>query len=306
MNICRFDTVISAFSFRMREMPTIKKRLFLERKAFSVLLVFGLACSLFPETITLIHSNDTHGTFKPRQITVNGRERWIGGMEAASHYINRIRASDKNVLLIDTGDLMTGTLATEIEYKGVTGGAMIEFLNRLDYDLWCFGNHDFDKGQDNALRLAGLAKFPTIMANIVYKENGKLFAAKPYHIFNISGLKVGVIAVMEENFLIEVLKEKVEGLDVLPMIPVLNSFVPVLDKQTDLIIVLVHSRFVDGQRIAKNVPGIDAALVASEDGKCQEINGVVVKSTVGHQQTLGYLKLEVENDKVIAYEDKLI
>ncbi len=269
-------------------------------------LLFGIDCPLFPETISLVHSNDTHGTYKPNKIKVENRERLIGGMEATSHYLNEIRALEKNVLLIDKGDIMTGGLVTEIEYEGVIGGAMVEFLNRLDYDIWCYGNHDFDKGQHNALRLAGLAKFPTVMANIVYKENGKLFSAKPYHIFDIEGFKVGVIGVMEEYFLKEVHKERIEGLDVLPVIPTLRSYVSVLDRQTDLIVVLTHSGFNDGVRIAKSVTGIDIVLVAAEDGKFKEVDGVLVKSTRGHQRTLGYLKVEVEDDKVVSYEEKLI
>lgn len=280
------------------------------KKTFLVFLILGLILGsvypLFPKTITLIHSNDTHGIYKSYKITVNGRERLVGGMEAASHYINKIRAMEKNILLIDTGDISTGTLASEIEYKGVAGGAMIEFLNRLGYDVWCYGNHDFDKGQDNALKLASLAKFPTVMANIIYKKNGKFFPAEPYHIFEMAGLKVGIIAIMEENFLMEVSKKSVEGLDVLPIIPTLNSYIPILDKETDLIVVLAHACFDEGIKIAQNVPGVDIVLVASEDGKFQEVNGVLVKSTLGHQKTLGYLRVEVEKDKVVSYEQKLI
>ncbi len=227
-------------------------------------------------------------------------------MGAASHYINEIRAREKNVLVIETGDILTGTLAVEMEYRGVIGGVMIEFLNRLGYDVWSYGNHDFDKGQHNAIKLSKLAEFPTVMANIVYKKNGSLFPAEPYHIFEEDGLRVGVIAVMHENFLIEVQKEAVEGLDVLPIIPTLNAYVPVLDKQTDLVVVTAHGAFDDGIRIAKNVPGIDIVLTASHDGKFEEVNGVLVKSTWGYQRTLGYLKVEVEDDRVSSYEEKLV
>lgn len=280
------------------------------KKVFSAILVLGfvcgIVCPLYPESIILLHSNDTHGIFKPYKIRIKDSEKWVGGMETASHYINEIKSEEENVLLIDLGDIMTGTLAAEIEYRGVAGGAMIEFLNRLNYDIWCYGNHDFDKGQPHVLELSRLAKFPTVMANIVYKENGKLFPAEPYHIFEIGGLKVGVIAVMWETFLIEVLKEKIKGLDILPIIPVLQAYIPLLDKQTDLIVVLVHGWFDEGLRVAKNVAGIDVVLVASEDGKFEDVNGVLVKSTRGHQRTLGFLRLEVENDKVKSYEEKLI
>jgi 2',3'-cyclic-nucleotide 2'-phosphodiesterase (5'-nucleotidase family) len=280
-----------------------------KRALFLVLvsgLILAVVCPLFPEKITFIHSNDTHGNFKSYKTNVEGGERLIGGMEATSHYINQIRAREKNVLLIETGDMLTGTLAAEIEYEGVAGGAMIEFLNRLEYDVWSYGNHDFDRGQRNALGLAKLAKFPTVMANIIYKKSGKLFPAEPYHIFETGGIKVGVIAVMEENFLTEVEKEIVEGLDVLPIIPTLNSYIPELDKKTDLIVVIAHGWFDEGLRIAKNVEGVDVVLVAAEDGKFKDVDGVLVKSTKGHQETLGYLRVEVDNDKVIGYEERLI
>ena len=281
----------------------------MKRAFFLVLvssLILAVVCPLFPEKITFIHSNDTHGNFKSYKIKVGNGERLIGGMEATSHYINEIRAREKNVFLIETGDILTGTLAAEIEYEGVTGGAMMEFLNRLSYDVWGYGNHDFDRGQRNALGLAELAKFPTVMANIIYRKSGKLFPAEPYHIFEVGGIKVGVIAVMEENFLTEVQKEKVEGLDVLPIVPTLNSYVPVLDKKTDLIVVIAHGWFDEGVNVAKKVAGIDIVLVAAEDGRFKDVDGVLVKSTKGHQETLGYLRVEIDNDKVVGYEEKLI
>jgi 2',3'-cyclic-nucleotide 2'-phosphodiesterase (5'-nucleotidase family) len=48
---------------------------------------------------------------------------------------------------------------------------------------------------------------------------------------------------MEENFLAEVQKENVEGLDVLPVAATLSSYIPELDKQTDLIVFVSHGWF---------------------------------------------------------------
>ena len=261
-------------------MQTTRRNSDIRSKAFRAVLVLGLVFSLvypvFSKTITIIHSNDIHGIYKPFKIKVEEGVRLIGGMEAASHYLNKIRAEENNVLLIDLGDVMTGTLASDIEYKGVPGGAMIEFLNKLDYDVWCYGNHEFDKGQPAVYKLIKLAKFPSVMSNIVYEKSGKLFSPSPYHIFDLAGLKVGVIAVMEENFLQEVYKDKVEGLKVLPIVPALNSYVPQLDKQTDLIVVLNHGPFDEGVRIARNVKGIDIVLASAEDGRIKDVDGVLV------------------------------
>ena len=155
----------------------------------SLVILVSFNSPLMSETITIIHTNDTHGRFLPYTIKQDEKDRLIGGMEAVSHYLNEIRKSEKNVLVIDKGDIMTGTFATTIMYKGVIGGAMIEFLNRLDYDLWNYGNHEFDKGIENALGMAALADFPTIQANIINSKNKELLVNRPFHIFEIDDLK---------------------------------------------------------------------------------------------------------------------
>jgi 2',3'-cyclic-nucleotide 2'-phosphodiesterase (5'-nucleotidase family) len=51
------------------------------KRAFLLVLVSGLilavVCPLFPEKITLIHSNDTHGNFKSYMTKVDGGEKLI-------------------------------------------------------------------------------------------------------------------------------------------------------------------------------------------------------------------------------------
>jgi 5'-nucleotidase/UDP-sugar diphosphatase len=273
---------------------------------FFLFVFFLIPSSLFSETVVFLHSNDTHGIYKPYKIKTAEGERWVGGMEACCHYINAIREKEEHVFYIDTGDIMTGTLATELEYKGVTGGYMIEFLNRLKCDIWCFGNHEFDLGLENALGLSRLAEFPTIMANIVYKKTGKRIPVKSSHTFHVKKLRVGVMAVMQEAFVVEVLKERIEELDVLPVVSTLRSEIPELDNKTDLIVVIYHGRFPDAVKIAENVQGIDIILVASEDGRFKVVNGTLVQSTFGHQKSLGYLKVEVEKDRVKDYTHQQI
>jgi 2',3'-cyclic-nucleotide 2'-phosphodiesterase (5'-nucleotidase family) len=111
---------------------------------------------------------------------------------------------------------------------------------------------------------------------------------------------------MEERFMIEVDKKCTEGLDVLPVIPTLKSYITELDKQTDLIIVLAHAKFNTGERIAREVPGIDLILLAHENGQFKELNGVLLKSTFGHQRTLGTLVLKVSEDEIFGYEQDLV
>ena len=227
-------------------------------------------------------------------------------MKATCHYVNTIREKEEHVFFVDTGDIMTGTLATELVHRDVTGGLMIEFLNSLGCDAWCLGNHEFDLGLENALGLARLAQFPTLASNIVYKDTGKPIPLKPYHISQAGGLRVAFVGIMSEKFLMEVLKERVESLDVLPVVPTLRSYAQELAEKTDLIVVMFHGKYHEAMAIAKDVSGIDVMLVASEEGRTEKVNGVLVQSTLGHQRSLGYLKLVVRDDRVVDYEGKQI
>jgi 2',3'-cyclic-nucleotide 2'-phosphodiesterase/3'-nucleotidase len=201
---------------------------------------------------------------------------------------------------------LTGTLAADLNYKSIIGGAMVEFLNKLEYDVWCLGNHDFDKGSHNALGLVNLGNFPAIMSNVIQKQNGKLVLPQPYTIIEKGGLKIGIIAVMEENFLEEVYKKNVEDLEVLPIVPTLNAYLPIIKKQTDIVVVVVHSKYDEAELVAQSVSGIDVLLVASESGRFEKINGALVASTFGRQKTLGYLKLDISDGEIKSYESKLI
>ena len=273
------------------------------------LVILSFSCkkkSSEPVTIHLLLSNDTHGTFLPYNIMVGDTQRLVGGMETLGHYLSETRKSPGEVMLMDTGDVMSGTLATQLVYKGVIGGAMMEFMNLLGYDVWCFGNHAFDKGQENAKGLERLANFPTVLTNIVYKDNGGLFTEKPSVILEKAGLKIGVIGVMEENFLIEVDKKRTVGLEVLPIVSTLNSYIPDLDKKTDLIIVLAQAKYNAGKQIAEEVPGVDVVLIADDRFGFEEINGVLVKSSRGNLRTLGSLIITVQDDRIIDYKEELV
>jgi len=271
-----------------------------------LVLLWVPACRPAERELVILFSNDTHGTFQPHKLKEGDTVRLVGGMEAVSHYVNQVRAREKNVLLIDTGDIMTGTLAATLPFRDTAGGAMPEFLNLLGYDIRTHGNHAFDLGQENVKAIERLSRMPVVMANIVHKESGELFVSEPYHILSKGGVRVGVIAVMEEYFLAEVSPARVVGLDVLPIVLTLERWVPEMRQKSDLVIVMVHSKFFDGQRVAREVPDVDVVLVASEDGLFEEIDGVLVKSTYGHQRTLGYLKLTLKRGAVTGYEESLL
>ena len=56
--------------------------------------------------ITILHTNDMHSHIEPFK---SGKHKGLGGMAQRATIINEIREKEKNVLLLDAGDIFQGT-----------------------------------------------------------------------------------------------------------------------------------------------------------------------------------------------------
>lgn len=77
--------------------------------------------------LTIMHTNDTHAHVEgyPRLVTA----------------VNELRTEKANSLLVDAGDVFSGTLY----FRQYLGQADLHFMNELKYDAMTLGNHEFDK-----------------------------------------------------------------------------------------------------------------------------------------------------------------
>lgn len=105
--------------------------------AFLVFLRFQLTPGAKAFTLTLLHTNDLHARFF--ETDENGflclpkraeEGECYGGVARRATMIKRTRAEEDNVLLLDAGDVFTGTLW----YSVYRGNATSTFLNELEYD----------------------------------------------------------------------------------------------------------------------------------------------------------------------------
>jgi 2',3'-cyclic-nucleotide 2'-phosphodiesterase (5'-nucleotidase family) len=103
-----------------------------------------------------MHTNDSHANLDNigRKITA----------------IKQVRAAKPNALLVDAGDVLTGTLYFN-EYKGL---ADLEFMNLAGYDAMTFGNHEFDLGTATLANFVKDASFPFVSANVNFSQDANL------------------------------------------------------------------------------------------------------------------------------------
>lgn len=279
-------------------------------------LTFGLVVIMLSTTawgqanplkITILHTNDIHGSYLPGIAAWETDKPSIGGFDALNYYVKQERAKSARSLLLDAGDLMTGTLICDMEYRGAYGGALIEMMNMIGYEGWEFGNHDFDKSASNLRKLIGLAQFPVFCAN--FTNDGRYFTHDPCHIYNCDSLRVGVIGITYHLMAGMAPPEKLEGFISTDPIAAVNEAVAEIDSLTDLIIVLSHLGIENDRELAKNTRGVDLIIGGHSHTRLEQpevVNGVLIAQTGSNCRNLGELDLVVAGDSIMTYSGRLI
>jgi len=138
--------------------------------------------------ITILHTNDIHSRIDPFPMD-GSRNQGMGGAAKRAKLISSIRDREKNVLLLDSGDIFQGT-----PYFNFFGGEIeIKLMSEMAYDAGTMGNHDFDGGIDGFHKQLPHAKFPFIVSNYNFDDtilNGQIEKRK---IIEKGGIKVGLV-----------------------------------------------------------------------------------------------------------------
>lgn len=117
--------------------------------------------------INILHTNDFHGQLEP-----SGSNPGIARLATT---VNMLRAAvdEKNVLLVDGGDEMQGSLLSNLK----KGEPTIDLFNTLGYKFATFGNHEFDWGQQVLISRTQQANYPFLAANLVVSDSGSCATA---------------------------------------------------------------------------------------------------------------------------------
>ena len=214
-----------------------------------------------PVEVQLLAVNDFHGNLEPPsgssgRITDPASPTGsfdAGGVEYLATHIRRLEATNKNTVVVSAGDLIGASpLISALFHDEPT----IEAFNKLGLDFNAVGNHEFDEGLTELLRMqeggchptdgcldgdpfAG-AEFGFLAANVVYADTGEpIFPA--YEIRNFQGVKVAFIGMTLEGTASIVTPTGIQGLEFLDEADTVNALVPELRKKNvEAIVVLLH------------------------------------------------------------------
>lgn len=264
-----------------------------------------------PTTLTILHTNDMHAAFVPHEaLWVRGESKpLVGGFKELSFAVDSIRKRNSPVLLLDAGDVMTGNPITELAYGGAQGGALFEMMNRIGYDAWCPGNHDFDISQANLVLLTAMAKFPTLSANLVNEKNQYPVGNRPRMVFEKNGLTIGVIGVMSQELYGLVNQNNLVGIRVLSPVETTQKWVNQLRGKTQVLIALTHEGFDEDSVLAAKTRGLDVIIGGHSHTRLKKprvVNGVLIVQTGSNCENLGVLNLTIDSGRIVSYDGSLL
>ena len=139
--------------------------------------------------LTILHTNDTHSQIYPLNPNLaDTMKADRGGFVRRIAMLKEERAKTPDLLLFDSGDFSQGSPY----YTMFKGDVEVGLMNQMHYDAATIGNHEFDFGLDNMVRLFKKANFPIVCSNYDFKGTELAKLVKPYIILKRNGLKIGV------------------------------------------------------------------------------------------------------------------
>ncbi|TVR17702.1 MAG: bifunctional metallophosphatase/5'-nucleotidase [Balneolaceae bacterium] len=213
-------------------------------------------------SLTILYTNDTHARLDP--FPQNAREfAGLGGIAERASLVKKIRSQNRNVLLLDAGDVFQGT-----PWFDVYGGAVdLKLMTEMNYDAMAIGNHEFDRGLDGFAEAAQKSGFPILASNYFVRDTPLNPFVQRQLIKEFDGFRVGIFGLGIR--LQGVVDRKLYG-DVRYFDPVQISerMVQSLrgNNRCDYVICLSHLGYyydderIDDHKIAKQVSGIDLII----------------------------------------------
>ena len=235
-----------------------------------------------PVDVTLLAINDFHGHLRPAPGGIaiddpSDRTKTItvpaGGAEHMATLVKQLRAGKTNTAFVAAGDLIGASpFLSALFHDEPT----IEALSMMGLEIAAVGNHEFDEGRDELLRMqhggchpvdgckgphpfAG-ATFRYLAASTIDSKTGKPLLP-PYEVRMFEGVPIAFIGLTLKGTPNLVAPPGIAGLDFRDEVETVNALVPELKMQgVEAIVVLIHEGGLPTGGI-NECPGISGPIV---------------------------------------------
>lgn len=205
--------------------------------------------------LVILHTNDTHS-----QILPDANDK--GGVLRRMAVIDSIRNAESNVMLVDAGDVVQGTL-----FFYLYGGKVEqELMNIMGVEARILGNHEFDNGIDSLAAVLKYSDSPKITTNYNVENTPLKDQFVPYLVKEYGDKKIGLLGINLDPVGM-IASGNYDGLEFMPIVATANLAAEKLrnEENVDAVIALTHIGYnpkglVGDSILATNSRGIDIII----------------------------------------------
>ena len=257
----------------------------------SVLIALGLQAQSY--NVHILSTNDMHAKLE--------------NMPMLSAIADSLRAIDPYTLVLSAGDNRTGDAVNDL--YSIPTYPMTALMNFVGFDASTFGNHEFDNGQEGLSKVLATSNFPYICANVTCDPSLNIHPV-PYMIFDVAGVKVGIIGVVELGAQghPDAHPNLLKGMSFTPPGEVIEKYKWLRD-EVNVLVLLSHLGYEDDVEMAAKYPFFDVIVGGHTHTQLKggELhNGVLITQNTNRLKRATYTTIQVVDGKVVGKEAKNI
>lgn len=139
------------------------------------------------EKLLILHTNDLHCRVEPFSES-DPQYPGKGGMNRIAAYIKKMRDTEPELLLFDSGDFSQGTPY----FNFFRDEVILRLMSEMGYNAATVGNHEFDNGVGELAKGLRFANFPVISSNYDFSKTPLNSLVKKNLIIERKGIRVGI------------------------------------------------------------------------------------------------------------------
>lgn len=244
-----------------------------------------------PREVHILATNDMHAT--------------IEVFPQLAAIADSLRALYPGLLIFSAGDNRTGNPLND-QYE-IPAYPMVALMNQIGFNASAIGNHEFDVS--SLARLTGLANFRYLCCNMQAADSTGI-RALPYQVFDVNGLRVGVIGVIQlsPEGIPSTHPDNLRGISFMPAKEALGQY-EWLSRECDVTILLSHLGLEDDRRLADDNPWIDLIIgghthIQLKGGEMQ--NNVLITQNSNKLPYATHITLTVDSGRIVGKQSEYI
>ena len=288
-----------------------------------ILILIFISFGLFAKNeqhLIILHTTDVHGNIYPYNYFSD--EPADVGLAKVYTKVKEFRKKNKNVLLLDSGDLLQGTPLIYYfnNIENTIFNPMILVMNYMQYDAFAVGNHDIEQGYLTYYKAMKESDFPWLSANGVRENRSTFF--KPYTIIEKNGIKIGIVGLTTPAIPMWLDESLYPGIEWKDMVITADKYAKLLRPKVDVLIGLFHAgmnedyskEYTDSRNlpnenasklVAHSVPEFDIIFcghshnIFPKDGESSIVNNTAMVMSGSQARFLGVGDITMDNNKVV-------